>query len=54
MVLKVILESSNEFRWIGVAISTGQPVDGTKEILPEVTPPENSKPATLTVEAESA
>lgn len=51
MVLKMILESSDEFRWIGVAVSSGQPVGGTKEILPEVTPPESSKPATLTVEA---
>jgi AI-2 transport protein TqsA len=54
MVLKVILESSDEFRWIGVAVSSGQPVGVTKEILPEVTPPESSKPATLTVETESA
>lgn len=51
MVLKVILESSDEFRWIGVAVSSGQPVGGTKEILPEVIAPESSKPATLTVEA---
>lgn len=53
MVLKVILESSDEFRWIGVAISSEQPAGVTEETLLEVTPPEKSNPAPLTVGAES-
>lgn len=44
MVLKVILESSDEFRWIGVAISAEQPAGSAEKKLMEVTPP--SKPVT--------
>jgi AI-2 transport protein TqsA len=39
MVIKVILESSDEFRWIGVAISAEQPGGATVRKLLEVTPP---------------
>lgn len=39
MVLKVILESSDEFRWIGVAISAEQPAGSAEKKLLEVTPP---------------
>ncbi len=38
MVLKVILDSSEEFRWIGVAISSEQPGRSTEVELMEVTP----------------
>lgn len=48
MVLKVILESSDEFRWIGVAISAEQPAGSAEKKLLEVTPP--SQPATETAE----
>jgi AI-2 transport protein TqsA len=37
MVIKVILDGSEEFRWIGVAISSEQP--GTERELLEITPP---------------
>lgn len=39
MVLKVILEASDEFRWIGVAISAEQPGGTTEKTLLEVVPP---------------
>ncbi|MDP4625407.1 MAG: AI-2E family transporter [Akkermansiaceae bacterium] len=39
MVLKVILEGSDEFRWIGVAISAEQPGVSTEKTLLEVVPP---------------
>ncbi len=39
MVLKVFLESSDEFRWIGVAISSEQSGGRAEETLLEVTPP---------------
>lgn len=39
MVLKVILESSDEFRWIGVAISAEQATGSAEKKLLEVTPP---------------
>jgi len=38
MVLKVILDSSDEFRWIGVAISSEQPGQSTEIELMEITP----------------
>jgi hypothetical protein len=53
MVLKVILESSDEFRWIGVAISSKQPAGIAEETLLDVTPPENPKHASLSLGAES-
>lgn len=52
MVLKVVLEGSDEFRWIGVAISSEQPAGSAEKKLLEVTPPAES-PAPE-VEAESA
>jgi len=42
MVLKVILESSDEFRWIGIAISAEQPSGSAERKLLEVTPPSKS------------
>ena len=39
MVLKVILEGTDEFRWIGVAISAEQPAGSAEKKLMEVTPP---------------
>ncbi|MEP2775438.1 MAG: AI-2E family transporter [Luteolibacter sp.] len=39
MVLKVILEGSDEFRWIGVAISAEQPGRTAEKTLLEVVPP---------------
>jgi AI-2 transport protein TqsA len=42
MVLKVILESSDEFRWIGVAISAEQSAGSAEKKLLEVTPPSPS------------
>lgn len=39
MVLKVILESSDEFRWIGIAISAEQPGRSAEKKLLEATPP---------------
>jgi AI-2 transport protein TqsA len=53
MVVKVILESSDEFRWIGVAISSGQPPGVTEETLLEVTPPEKPKPTAMPIGPES-
>lgn len=44
MVLKVILESSDEFRWIGVAISAEQPAGSAEKKLLEVTPPAKTSP----------
>ena len=44
MVLKVILESSDEFRWIGVAISAEQPAGSAEKKLLEVTPPSKAPP----------
>ena len=43
MVLKVVLESSDEFRWIGVAISAEQPGGSAEKKLLEVTPPAKSQ-----------
>ncbi len=43
MVLKVVLESSDEFRWIGVAISAEQPGGTAEKKLLEVTPPAKSQ-----------
>jgi AI-2 transport protein TqsA len=51
MVLKVILEGSDEFRWIGVAISAEQPAGSAEKKLLEVTPP--AKTSAETVEVES-
>ncbi len=45
MVLKVILESSDDFRWIGVAISAEQPAGSAEKTLLEVTPPSKPSPA---------
>ncbi len=42
MVIKVFLESSDEFRWIGIAISAEQPGGATVKKLLEVTPPANT------------
>lgn len=39
MVLKVVLEASDEFRWIGVAISAEQPGGSAEKTLLEVVPP---------------
>jgi len=52
MVLKVVLESSDEFRWIGVAISAEQPVGSAEKKLLEVTPP--SKTSSDTAKAADA
>lgn len=56
MVLKVILEGSDEFRWIGVAISAEQPAGSAEKKLLEVTPPAEPtpEPAATSAEAESA
>jgi len=52
MVLKVVLEGSDEFRWIGIAISSEQPAGSAEKKLLEVTPPaEQPSPG---AEAESA
>lgn len=53
MVLKVILESSDEFRWIGVAISAEQPAGSAEKKLLEVTPPAEPGSAPFSAEAES-
>ncbi|MFD2257205.1 AI-2E family transporter [Luteolibacter algae] len=45
MVLKVILESSDEFRWIGIAISAEQPAGSAEKKLLEVTPPAKISPS---------
>jgi AI-2 transport protein TqsA len=44
MVLKVVLEGCDEFRWIGVAISSEQPGGSAEKRLLEVMPPENPEP----------
>jgi AI-2 transport protein TqsA len=54
MVLKVILEGSDEFRWIGVAISAEQPAGSAEKKLLEVTPPSKSAPPDPPADAESA
>lgn len=54
MVLKVILEGYEEFRWIGVAISAEQPAGSAEKTLMEVTPPEKKKTAPQPAEAEGA
>jgi AI-2 transport protein TqsA len=54
MVLKVILESSDEFRWIGVAISSEQTAGTAEKKLLEVTPPAKSDTPGTAVEVESA
>lgn len=45
MVLKVFLESSDEFRWIGVAISAEQPKGTAEKNLLEAVPPSNPSPS---------
>jgi AI-2 transport protein TqsA len=50
MVLKVILESSDEFRWIGVAISAEQPAGSAEKKLMEVTPPSKKEPPAASAE----
>jgi len=54
MVLKVILEGSDEFRWIGVAISAEQPAGSAEKKLLEVTPPEQKQPPVTPAVAERA
>jgi AI-2 transport protein TqsA len=54
MVIKVILEGCDEFRWIGVAISAEQPAGSAEKKLLEVTPPEQNKSPVPPAEAESA
>jgi AI-2 transport protein TqsA len=54
MVLKVILEGSDEFRWIGVAISAEQPVGSAEKKLLEVTPPSQIEPPGSSNETERA
>lgn len=52
MVLKVVLDSSDEFRWIGVAISAEQTGHSTEMELLEITPtqPPDTKPPDPAVE----
>lgn len=45
MVLKVVLDSSEEFRWIGVAISAEQSGHSTEMELLEITPTQPGEPA---------
>lgn len=45
MVLKVILESSDEFRWIGIAISADQSPGSAEKKLLEITPPSSATDA---------
>ncbi|MDE0836470.1 MAG: AI-2E family transporter [Akkermansiaceae bacterium] len=54
MVLKVILEASDEFRWIGVAISAEQPAGSAEKELLEVTPPSQIEPPGSSNETERA
>lgn len=54
MVLKVILESSDEFRWIGIAISAEQPAGSAEKKLLEVTPPAKTSPPSEPAEAGGA
>lgn len=51
MVLKVVLEGSDEFRWIGVAISAEQAPGSAEKKLLEVTPPAKNEPPAATAEA---
>jgi len=44
MVLKVVLEGSDEFRWIGIAISADQPGTSAEKKLLEATPPAQTAP----------
>ena len=44
MVLKVVLDGSDEFRWIGVAISAEQPAREVERELLEITPPQEPPP----------
>ena len=53
MVLKVVLEGSDEFRWIGVAISAEQPAGSAEKKLLEVTPPSETQPPAPAAGAES-
>jgi AI-2 transport protein TqsA len=53
MVLKVILESSDEFRWIGVAVSAEQPAGSAEKKLMEVTPPSQKEPPASAAGVES-
>lgn len=52
MVLKVILDSSDEFRWIGVAISSEQPGQVTEIELLEITPTQPGAAAASDVAAD--
>ena len=54
MVLKVILEGADEFRWIGVAISSEQPAGSAEQKLLEVMPPEQKEPPVPSAEVERA
>jgi len=54
MVLKVILEGSDEFRWIGIAISAEQPAGSAEKELLEVTPPAKADPPPETARAKGA
>jgi hypothetical protein len=51
MVLKVVLEGSDEFRWIGIAISAEQPAGSAEKELLEVTPPAKADPPQETARA---
>jgi AI-2 transport protein TqsA len=53
MMLKVVLEGSEEFRWIGVAISSEQPVGTVERTLLEVTPPAADDPPVAVEQAGS-
>jgi len=54
MVLKVILESSDEFRWIGIVISAEKPAGSAEKKLLEVTPPAKTSPTSEPAEAGGA
>lgn len=54
MVLKVILEGSDEFRWIGIAISAEQPAGSAEKKLLEVTPPSKIAPPPEPAEVKGA
>jgi AI-2 transport protein TqsA len=53
MMLKVVLDGSDEFRWIGVAISSEQPVGTVERTLLEVTPPATDDPPVAVEQAGS-
>jgi len=53
MMLKVVLDGSDEFRWIGVAISSEQPVGTVERTLLEVTPPAADDPPVAVEQAGS-